>query len=1014
MSFAPSFSSFPSFDSFPDSGPSQARKPEEEEKSKKKTKKKDRSPKDPERGNKRHSSQSKSTFDASSREKAEEPTNFYYTDRKGDPENIRYGKLSSRDVPKYFVVDRGRTILGLSPIHTSLHRSQVRSFFMTQHLHNDRSKSLKLLSIPARRKLTADLDSTKYQEVDGFLPLGKGRRAPTGHSYRSIIQEDDSNSESGSKSDYSSSDDERTLTFHEETLKKLEQQISADPSSIDNWLRLLSQTLSTTNITTKDARKARSSQTISILSRALSAHPANMNSTLLRIKYLRAIDEVWIESKCFAEWENAVKLENIDIWMEYLEWRIAKTGDGLDGIINAALRVLSSLDDSGHSEVGKLRIFWRVAIVFQQAGYHERATAMFQAQAELTFANPQSLNGTSFESRLEAFEEFWDSEVPRIGEPHSKGWSHWASHKHEQDTDITATSSINTKSMELDPYRQWAEYESRADRSGQLPVRTANHESDSDPYSAILFADIRPFLLDLQTQHAKNVFRLAWLSTLGLHIPGFSTSLSSSGNGWDDRWSYVHLTKPAFLDAILPSAESGHVGLTADSLAGALVGRQKVYKQSFGPMKNWFFGSFHLFDPVYGSTGMWSRLDITDVDTEFVSRVFSSLRLGEDDTDWDLLSLTFETALSVKSALKLSRSFLATARDSLPHWAAHAQLERIRGKMDDARKVYQTVLVVSAQPVPRPNESHLWWNWAEMEWLAGQEGNALSIILRAARVEGRGGVAILRAKRTLNDFGENCSSWREKEAWIKLGALLDISTSHDVQNALVIFDDELTRIEPRDTAHESLTMACLMFIYRYSTVLKNPVPPSILRERAIQAMSYYPHNSVVLALFLEAEKGQGVWGRIRGTLGDNGENVKDVARRVQEVWIAGWESGRWEAEIERTRIGLAAAIEHERTRGSPQIWRIYIELEIRAKKYKQARSLLLQAIRECPRSKDLYLLAFGPLRSVFENWELDALAETMAERGIRMRKGLEEVLEEWGPKIQRADEVMNDSEEDEI
>jgi hypothetical protein len=44
---------------------------------------------------------------------------------------------------------------------------------------------------------------------------------------------------------------------------------------------------------------------------------------------------------------------------------------------------------------------------------------------------------------------------------------------------------------------------------------------------------------------------------------------------------------------------------------------------------------------------------------------------------------------------------------------------------------------------------------------------------------------------------------------------------------------------------------------------------------------------------------------------------------------------------------------------------------------------------------DLYLIAFGPLRSVFSSQELINFADTMAERGIRMRQGLEEVLDGW-------------------
>jgi hypothetical protein len=41
---------------------------------------------------------------------------------------------------------------------------------------------------------------------------------------------------------------------------------------------------------------------------------------------------------------------------------------------------------------------------------------------------------------------------------------------------------------------------------------------------------------------------------------------------------------------------------------------------------------------------------------------------------------------------------------------------------------------------------------------------------------------------------------------------------------------------------------------------------------------------------------------------------------------------------------------------------------------------------------ELYLLAFLQLRAVFTTRELNELADTMAERGLRLRKGLEEVL----------------------
>jgi len=98
--------------------------------------------------------------------------------------------------------------------------------------------------------------------------------------------------------------------------------------------------------------------------------------------------------------------------------------------------------------------------------------------------------------------------------------------------------------------------------------------------------------------------------------------------------------------------------------------------------------------------------------------------------------------------------------------------------------------------------------------------------------------------------------------------------------------------------------------------LRNPTPPSLLRDRLEKSIDVYPSNTVILGMFLEAEKGQAVWGRVRGLLGetttDGLRKDKDVLRRAAEVWMASWEKGRWEAEKERTRSGLAAAVENER------------------------------------------------------------------------------------------------------
>ena len=223
------------------------------------------------------------------------------------------------------------------------------------------------------------------------IPSRKGRRPGADQDYREInlAKKNDSDSDSDVSNDDGfsearsdgSDDDEPTFTSHQQKLKALDQELNSNPSSVLTWLSLLSQTLSTIPLSSRNVSKARSEIMLSILSRALSAHPRNARSKELRLKYLRAGEATWHESKLRAEWEDALKVGGVDIWMEWLELRIRKAMGGIGGIIEDAERVLAALADD--DDMGRLRVFWRVAVVLQNAGYTERATAMFQAQAEL-------------------------------------------------------------------------------------------------------------------------------------------------------------------------------------------------------------------------------------------------------------------------------------------------------------------------------------------------------------------------------------------------------------------------------------------------------------------------------------------------------------------------------------------------------------------------------------------------------------------------------------------------------
>jgi hypothetical protein len=58
---------------------------------------------------------------------------------------------------------------------------------------------------------------------------------------------------------------------------------------------------------------------------------------------------------------------------------------------------------------------------------------------------------------------------------------------------------------------------------------------------------------------------------------------------------------------------------------------------------------------------------------------------------------------------------------------------------------------------------------------------------------------------------------------------------------------------------------------------------------------------------------------------------------------------------------------------------------------------------------ELYLVAFGPLRSVFNGRELNGMADAMAERGLRLRRGLEEG---WENEREEMSSIEDEIEED--
>jgi hypothetical protein len=299
--------------------------------------------------------------------------------------------------------------------------------------------------------------------------------------------------------------------------------------------------------------------------------------------------------------------------------------------------------------------------------------AQFQAQADLYsyssldtcvysrkqsysagFHCPSAISQLQLEEQIDNLEEFWDLEAPRLGEAGSTGWADWylAGKPEPSLGDMVPgenTISGIVSAPFLDPYQRWAQQEMQVDELLRPPLRSTDPGAELDPYAAVLFSDIKPFLFALTSNRSKGLFRLMWLSYLGLHVPGLETMAAASD---DDRWTQLHLVSKLYMEAIFPHLTDKQSS-APESYAGVLVGREKQYAKSFGPIKNW---TYRCIGPLEASEfrngtvrwGMWTKEDVVGIDVEFVRAVFEQCRMSDDDSEWDILALAFEAAIDVK------------------------------------------------------------------------------------------------------------------------------------------------------------------------------------------------------------------------------------------------------------------------------------------------------------------------------------------------------------------------------
>ncbi|CAE6511410.1 unnamed protein product [Rhizoctonia solani] len=963
-----------------------------------------------------------------------ESSNLYMTDSKGDTQLVQYGYLDPGKVPRFMRAGYGNVLGAQAGWKIVRGRRSNRQVELGKGGRPPGKRYVDRRAIPSTtRRLIPSKSAaplTQEEEEEGFIRVnkrrklnqddladeiddsGKVKRRDEGPAYREITRADSDSS----ASDISDSESDTELITPELTRAgKLGARVKEYPTDISAWMALLKH-----NVAPAQDTLARAEMTVSVLSKALAAHPANRRSPSLRLRFLRAGEIIWPRDQLEKEWEEVLKdfLHDGDVWTEWVGWRMRVMHDhGIEDVIGDIAHAFEVLRGSTEElEMQRLRIFWKACVWLRQAGYVERAISTMQAQIEITFFPPSNRPST-FPDTLKMFEEFWDSEVPRIGEEGAQGWANWVSNDGTGNVYDSRQAFKPLQDPPTDPYHHWAQREKIIDDTLTQPLRlrTVNFRLD-DPHRVVVLSDFSAILTPLVTPIARRNLLFVCLHFLGLHVPG---STPPPDDVWaDDRWVKRQSDLfPEQLKSMGPRVLDG----------GALVGHERMLRPGWGPVKDWGWGVGRVVgaESDMGAGGrMWEAGDLAGVDTDFVSRVFTLLSPVVQDEMWDEHWLAFEAATGPKRALKLSRTQLAQDQSSLYRWATHARLERARNKPEEAGKIYR-VNLGQAGVERRPGELELWWDWSEMEWLRDKTDAALQIIVKAVDVASTSPTDILRAKQTYETLlkDNKLSDPMASAALVRLRALLELLTTESLPSALAIYNRYLQTPQflHHTAEHEALVLSATLCAFHHTRTLGRPCPPSVLRDQATAAIKLYPGNTTLLGLFLESERGEKVWGRVRAAVSDVvlQEDLKDdmktevsLARVLWAVWVESWEHGSYEQE--RVRNVLGKAVNDHRMRHSPALWRTYLEFEIRAGQLTRAKALLYQAIGACPWVKDFYLLAFDQLRSTFTHTQLDLWTNAMAERQIRTRADIEELLVDWTPDEDSNSEAESGAGEGEI
>ncbi|QDS77679.1 hypothetical protein FKW77_003560 [Venturia effusa] len=936
----------------------------------------------------------------------------YRIDITGDVANLKYGSLHRYSIPVYRRSGYGNVMGAGTRAKIDRLSSDEKGIVVDTPELSRSSKKRPLLkttshSVRSLRLIRSDAELQRLDHSRDFLALLPSRKRKRGSEspipengevdYRSI---EGKAKESGQPNDADleyltdSSGDGQNVELEvaaRRTNAQLFRRTRDDPHDLTAWLEMVEHQAALLGYTPHESLSNSEQRTLaemrlSIYEDALKAIGSDVESrTTLELGLLEEGSKIWEASKLSEKWEkfSHANKSNARICIAYLNF--VQTGFAsfeFEKCKSVFLRCMQNLNTQ--PSVGSVPrentktivyIFLRLTSLMREAGYHEFSEALWQAGLELQFFRPVRVHG----SLNASFEDFWESEVARIGESNARGWSSFESESQPTPEPI----HIIPESVEEGEgiFRRFAIAERTIARDPRLvhAGRSLDDTGEDDPYHMVLFRDIEPILFPAMLGHdlRQDLFP-AFLVFLGMPLP-------ETENREYEAWE---------LDPFLTSIAHR-------------VSRVQV-EESDPAVKHRCMTTEVLFSDAFCHVSL--------IDPDWVRRALQSLvdaNLKDDTLAEYFLALEYHIAPT--TAAKSAKRLLKKRPHSLRLYNAYAIIQsRLKGLADGNEVFVKTLgMAASLDALEQNNTILLWRTWVFEALRANAVPETLRRLLCVGTSMLNESVAdieampyltpgiVLRTRKFLMEGRDGMLSTGLDHLAVLFIEILALfayfESSESLQAGLDVYTEASILFQQRDKhhspAHEHLHQAkttLLTFHQQRASYLK----PSIIRNCLIESVKLFPNNTVFLTAYTKNEKRFRLDDRVRAVL-------SDIVLQTTNDTVLGWSFAIWTERQRSIHLGgtphaIRAVFDkavQKSGKHSIALWTAYVLFEIEQGDRKRAKEVFYRGLTCLPWSKWFVLLAFEFLDKEMGVEEGKRLWRVLEEKGMRVVFDIQEQLD---------------------